>query len=89
MDIEDEFSRHLLSGDVHEDELATIRETTTKHEPQIALVRDKIHQMIQTGAVEPDIPGIIMKNRGKGQHDFTVEGFEAEYFDRRHTEIER
>jgi hypothetical protein len=33
MDIDDEFSRHLLSGDVHEDELAIIRETTTKHEP--------------------------------------------------------
>jgi hypothetical protein len=30
-----------------------------------------------------------MKNRGKGQHDFTVDGFEAEYFDRRHMEIEK
>lgn len=34
--------------------------------------------MMKTGKLEEDIPFTVMKSRGKGQHNFTVENFERD-----------
>tara|TARA_B110000285_G_C14698834_1_gene412509 strand:- start:154 stop:333 length:180 start_codon:yes stop_codon:yes gene_type:complete len=34
--------------------------------------------MMKTGKLEEDIPFTVMKARGKGQHDFTVENYERD-----------
>lgn len=75
LNLDDQFNRNMLTGYVTENDYSRIITANTQKEPQISKIREKLQQQLKNEVMDDDIPALIMKNRGKGQHNFTIDGF--------------